>query len=81
MYFVYILRCKDSSLYTGIAKDIEKRLKEHSDGSGSKYVRSRLSVKLVYSEKFDSKSSALKREAEIKKMSKADKEKLIKKFI
>lgn len=77
MYFVYILQCKDNSLYTGIAKDIEKRLKEHSDGSGSKYTRARLPLKLVYSEKVDNRSKALKREIGIKRMSRKAKEALI----
>ena len=61
-----MLRCSDRSLYTGIAKDLPRRIAEHSEGRGSKYVRSRLPVKLVYSEKLKDKSRALKREAELK---------------
>ena len=66
VWFVYILRCADRSLYAGIARDVLKRLTEHRRGQGSKYVRSRLPAKLVYFEKYLSRSRALKREHEIK---------------
>lgn len=66
MYYIYILLCSDKTLYTGIAKNIEKRLKDHCEGKGSKYVRSRLPVRLIYSEEHNSKSEALKRELQIK---------------
>jgi len=73
-YFLYILRCSDDTLYTGITTDIERRLKEHNLGTkGAKYTRSRRPVKLVYKEKLEDKSSALKREYEIKKMSRKKK--------
>ena len=65
-WFVYILRCRDRSLYAGIARDVLKRLAEHRRGRGSKYVRSRLPARLVYSESCRSRSRALKREREIK---------------
>lgn len=65
---VYMLRCADGSLYTGWTYDIEKRLAAHSDGSGAKYTRSRLPVELVYLEHVQDKSSALKREAAVKKL-------------
>lgn len=68
MYYLYILRCKDGSLYTGITNDIEKRLEAHRVGKGSKYVRARSPFALVYTEEHIDKSSALKREIEIKKM-------------
>jgi putative endonuclease len=66
MYTLYILKCSDNSLYTGIALDLEKRLEVHRSGKGSKYVRAHLPFQLVYTETFDSKSGAMKREAEIK---------------
>ena len=77
MWHVYILKCGDKSLYTGIALDIARRIKEHSSGKGSKYLRGRLPLKLVYSEKFRDRSSALKREAEIKRWTHDEKRALI----
>ena len=68
-WFLYILQCSDQSLYTGIAKNVLHRVTEHRSGHGSKYVRSRLPVKLVYSKKFSNQSEALKHEAKIKKLS------------
>jgi len=79
MYTVYILQCKDNSFYTGITNDLEKRLKQHKEGNGSKYVRSRLPFKLVYTEKHTTKSKALKRELKIKSLSKKEKINIIKK--
>jgi putative endonuclease len=76
-YFVYILECSDRTLYTGIAKDIEKRIEQHESGNGSKYVRSRLPVKLVFSQDFGSRSEALKAEIMIKGLSRLEKERLI----
>ena len=72
-YFLYILRCVDDSLYTGITNDINNRLATHRAGKGSKYVRSRLPVKLIYTEEFPDKSSAAKREAEVKSWSREEK--------
>ena len=77
MWYLYILRLSDNSLYTGITTDVERRLEEHREGEGSKYVRSRLPCDLVYREKHEDRSSALKKEAEIKKMSKEGKEELV----
>ncbi|MBD3426272.1 MAG: GIY-YIG nuclease family protein [Candidatus Omnitrophica bacterium] len=78
MWFVYILRCSDGSLYTGITTDLARRLKEHSGGrKGSKFSRSRRPVKIVYSEKVPDRSGALKREIEIKQLSKEKKEELL----
>ena len=76
---IYILRCADNSLYTGIAIDLENRIDEHNHCNklGSKYIRPRRPAKLVYQETSDSRSSASRREAEIKKLSKAKKEILI----
>lgn len=66
MWFVYILLCSDQSLYTGSTNNLEKRFKDHERGKGGSYTRSHLPVKIIYSEKLESKSTALKREAEIK---------------
>ena len=77
-YFVYILRCSDNTLYTGITTDLEKRTHEHNHSSkGAKYTRARRPVKMVYSEACMDRSSALKREIVIKKMSRSEKEELI----
>ena len=75
---LYILRCGDGTLYTGITTDVEKRFVAHSAGKGAKYTRGRGPLELVYQEKCGDHSAALKREAEIKKFSREDKEKLIK---
>jgi predicted GIY-YIG superfamily endonuclease len=65
-WFVYILRCADGSLYTGITKDVIRRCQQHNDGTASRYTRSRRPTKLVWQEAHLSRSSALKREAAIK---------------
>jgi len=78
-YYIYILLCSDNTYYTGFTTDVEKRLSEHNSGKGAKYTRGRIPCKLVYTESFEDKSSALKREWEIKhRLSREDKEKLIK---
>ena len=61
-HYIYIVKCKDGSLYTGYAKDIEKRVEKHNKGQGAKYTKIRRPVELVYQEMFDTKSEALKRE-------------------
>jgi len=66
-WFVYILKCKNSSLYTGITTDLTRRIKEHNFGSGSHYTKVFRPVKLIWNETHPSHSSALKREAQIKK--------------
>ena len=76
-YYVYIVECSDKTLYTGWSADIEKRLREHNGAKGAKYTRSRLPVKLVYCEKCDNISDVLRREAEIKKLSRGEKLELI----
>jgi putative endonuclease len=76
-WLVYLLRCSDGSLYTGITNDLPKRLKAHAAGRASKYTRSRLPVRLAYSEPQKSKSAALKREAAIKKLRRPEKELLV----
>lgn len=76
-YYVYMLRCGDGSLYTGVARDPEKRAAVHSAGRGAKYTRSHLPVTLVYRELCADKSAALRREIGIKRLSKAEKETLV----
>ena len=76
-WLVYLLRCRDGSLYTGITNDLPKRLKLHAAGKASRYTRSRLPVSLAYTEPQPSRSCALKREAAIKKLSRRHKESLI----
>ena len=76
-WFVYILRCSDDSFYTGITIDVERRTKQHNAGSASRYTRSRLPVHVEYQEPQATRSSALKPEAEIKAMSRREKEALI----
>ena len=76
-WLVYLLRCRDGSLYTGITNDLPKRLKVHAAGKASRYTRSRLPVTLAYTEPQPSKSRALKREAAIKKLSRRQKDDLI----
>ncbi|MBN1506171.1 MAG: GIY-YIG nuclease family protein [Sedimentisphaerales bacterium] len=77
VWFVYILRCTDGSLYTGIAKDVIRRCDQHNAGTASRYTRSRLPVRLEYQETQSTRSLALKREAAIKAMSRQEKESLI----
>ena len=73
MYYVYLLACRGGSLYCGYTNDLEKRICAHNSGRGAKYTKSRLPVKLVYSEAFCEKTDALKRECAIKKMTKQQK--------
>ena len=77
-WYLYILRCRDNTLYTGITTDVEKRLEAHRSGKGAKYTRGRAPLELVYRERCGSHSDALKREAEIKKLSRQAKELLVK---
>jgi len=76
-WFVYILRCADDSLYTGIAKDVSRRCEQHNGGTASRYTRSRLPVSVAYQENHVTQSLALKREAAIKAMSRQEKDVLI----
>lgn len=76
MYFVYILLCKDKSLYTGITTDVKRRFVEHKIGKGGNYTRSHGVVRVVYEERKKNRSTASKREAQIKKLSKIEKLKL-----
>ena len=76
---VYILRCGDGTLYTGIASDVQARLETHRSGKGAKYTRGRGPLELVYEESCPDKGAALKREYAIKALSREEKEKLIQK--
>tara|TARA_Y100000991_G_scaffold164288_1_gene126226 strand:+ start:593 stop:859 length:267 start_codon:yes stop_codon:yes gene_type:complete len=75
---IYMVKCNDNSIYTGISNDLNKRLKTHAKGNGSKYIRTRLPFKLIYKEDCQTRSKALKREIEIKKLDKKNKELLVK---
>jgi predicted GIY-YIG superfamily endonuclease len=77
VYYVYIVRCADQSLYTGFARDPMERLSVHNSGKGAKYTASRLPVTLVYTESCESLSAALRREYQIKTWTRAEKEALI----
>ena len=77
-WFVYIIQCNDKTYYTGITNDLEKRIKSHNLGRASKYTRVRLPVNLVYTENHLDRSSASKREYELKQFTRTQKEKLIK---
>lgn len=77
MNYTYILRCKDGTLYTGWTNHLEKRLKDHNEGKGAKYTKSRTPVTLVYHEIFETKEEAMRREYAIKQMTRSEKEKLI----
>lgn len=77
MNVTYMLRCSDGTLYTGWTNNIERRLKAHNSGCGAKYTRGRTPVELVYLEIFSTKQEAMKRESEIKKLSRKDKLSLI----
>ena len=74
---LYILRCGDGSLYTGITTDVQKRLAAHRSGKGAKYTRGRGPLELVYSEECGSHSDGLRRELEIKRLTREEKEMLI----
>jgi predicted GIY-YIG superfamily endonuclease len=76
-FFVYMVRCADGTLYTGLARDPQARVDVHNSGKGAKYTRSRLPVSLVYTEPCESLSAALKRERHLKPWSRARKEALI----
>ena len=78
MWSVYIVKCVDNTLYTGIAKNVEARLTQHNEGSGARYTRSRRPVQLVFHERAGDRGDALRREMAIKQMRAADKLALIK---
>jgi putative endonuclease len=81
LWYVYMVICNDQTIYTGIAKDLRKRLSEHNNGAnGAKYTRSRRPVKIVYQEEQPSRSAATKRELQLKKLTRAKKLQLIQKL-
>jgi len=79
MYYVYIIECKDGTLYTGITTDVQRRFKEHALGKGGAYTRSHKVKKILYTEKLKTRSKALKREYQIKSLPRNKKLALIKK--
>lgn len=76
-HWVYVVECVDGSFYTGYTTDVERRVREHDRGEGAKYTRGRTPVELVHAEAFDSKSAAMSREYEVKRLSRAEKERLV----
>jgi putative endonuclease len=76
-WWMYVVQCADGSLYCGATPDVEKRIVKHNAGKGAKYTQVRLPVRLVHSEIFADRSSALKREWEFKQLSRAQKVKVI----
>lgn len=76
-WFVYILECRDGSLYTGVTNDIARRLQQHNDGNGARYTRSRRPVRLRYHEQCDSRSTALLRECALRLLSRKEKDALL----
>ena len=79
MYYIYIVRCQDDTYYTGFTNNIEKRIRAHNENKGAKYTRGRTPVELVYSEEFENKTEALKREYKVKQLTRKQKELLISK--
>ena len=76
-WYLYILRCKDNTLYTGITTDVPRRLEAHRSGKGAKYTRGRAPLQLVYQEMCENHGEALRREWEVKAMTRAQKEQMI----
>lgn len=79
-WFLYILRCVDGSLYTGITNDLDRRVKMHGDGKGAKYTRSRRPVTIVYSENCKGRTAAMVRECAVKALPRSKKNELIASF-
>jgi len=77
LYFVYLLKCEDASIYTGITTDLKRRLEEHKSGKGGRYTHAKKAVKIIHTETFKNRSLASKREAEIKSWPRAKKLDLI----
>ena len=76
-WFLYILRCRNGTFYTGVTKDLKRRLKMHNDGKASRYTRARRPVKLIYHENCASRAQALVRECKVKALSRKEKEQLV----
>lgn len=81
MNYTYIVECKDKTFYTGWTNHLQNRIKAHNDGKGAKYTKSRLPVKLVYYEVYETKQEAMRREYEIKQLTRKQKKKLIEKAL
>ncbi len=79
LWYLYVLQCGDNTLYTGITNDLERRIKQHSNGTASRYTRSRLPVALAYQERCRNKSSALKKECRMKSLPRKEKQEYINK--
>lgn len=77
-HLVYMLKCKDNTLYTGYTNDLEHRLRMHTEGKGAKYTRGRGPFQVVYTERFDTKEEAMQREYQIKRLPREEKKMLIK---
>jgi len=77
-WMLYVLKCRDNTLYTGITSDVSRRVHQHNNGTASRYTRSRLPVKLVHQERCRGKSSALKKEYSMKQLTRKEKEQYIK---
>ncbi|MFC1656018.1 GIY-YIG nuclease family protein [Patescibacteria group bacterium] len=75
-YYTYLARCNDDSLYAGYTTDLEEREAKHNEGKGARYTRMRRPVKIVYHEEFKTKSEAMKREYQLKRLKKQEKESL-----
>lgn len=78
MNFTYLVKCRDGTLYCGWTNCLEKRLEAHNSGKGAKYTKSRRPVELVYWEEFDTKEEAMRREAAVKRLTRKEKEELVK---
>lgn len=77
MNYTYVLECRDGSLYTGWTNDLERRVREHNEGRGAKYTKSRRPVRLAYFETYETKEEAMRREYRIKRMSRREKLQMI----
>lgn len=79
MHYTYMLKCKDGTYYIGYTNDLEKRVKAHNEGKGAKYTKGRGPVELIYYEEYEEKTIAMRREWEMKKLTRTQKEELCKK--
>lgn len=80
MHYTYMVECGDGSLYTGYTTDLCRRTKAHNEGKGARYTRSRLPVRLVYYEEYETKTDAMRREYDLKQLTRVEKLKLINEF-
>ena len=81
LWYLYVLQCGDNTLYTGITNDLERRIKQHDNGTASRYTRSRLPVTLAYQERCRGRSSALKKEYAMKQLSRKEKKRYIRRTL